>query len=417
MSARRVLAGSALALLMPASLLMTTQTGSAADVSQAAGLSAGSATAQARKSVQGDFAKRRMKGQKVTIQALPQIVQQGKGVASASAAKAGITATIKPVKAGRPVVLEVQRGSRWAKVGKTKLTSKGHAEFAATISSGGLPLTYRVVAAKFKGLAKVTSQGVDTSRWLTPTFSDEFSGSALSPAWTHRGQSYEPASLRVCSKGDPSAVRVGGGQVRVSVIKDRTRKTKCKARANGKVIGKFAYRNNGHIGTEHAASIRYGFAAARVKFQKQRGQHGSFWMQPVTTERSGKYPATNGAEIDIIEYFGEPHPNGGITSFIHHKQGNKDIKTGSWIKNSRSFLKNKRDGWSKAFHVFSVEWTPSTYIFRIDGKETWRTNKGVSGVSQFPILSLLASDYELKNAKDGQLPQHMYVDWVRLWQA
>ena len=66
--------------------------------------------------------------------------------------------------------------------------------------------------------------------------------------------------------------------------------------------------------------------------------------------------------------------------------------------------------------MFSVEWTPQAYIFRIDGQETWRTRKGVSGQPQYPILSLLASDYELSYMKDRQLPQHMYVDWLRIWQ-
>ncbi len=44
---------------------------------------------------------------------------------------------------------------------------------------------------------------------------------------------------------------------------------------------------------------------------------------------------------------------------------------------------------------------------------------GVSGQEQFPILSLLSSDYELAQLKGGdkKLPQTMNVDWVRLWQA
>ena len=37
---------------------------------------------------------------------------------------------------------------------------------------------------------------------------------------------------------------------------------------------------------------------------------------------------------------------------------------------------------------------------------------------QFPILSLLSSDYELKKLKgEGNLPQTMSVDWIRFWQA
>ena len=68
--------------------------------------------------------------------------------------------------------------------------------------------------------------------------------------------------------------------------------------------------------------------------------------------------------------------------------------------------------------MFSVEWTPKAYIFRIDGQETWRTTAGISGIAQYPILSLLSSDYELPNlGGEKRLPQHMYVDWVQLWQA
>jgi len=67
--------------------------------------------------------------------------------------------------------------------------------------------------------------------------------------------------------------------------------------------------------------------------------------------------------------------------------------------------------------VFSVEWTPSRYVFRIDGKETFRTSRGVSGRPEFLILSLLSSDYELGYlGGEARLPQSMKVDWVRFWQ-
>ena len=151
------------------------------------------------------------------------------------------------------------------------------------------------------------------------------------------------------------------------------------AKKDGKSTGNFAYRLNGHIGTEGAASLRYGFAAARIKTHKLRGQHGGFWMRP--TIAGGGDPR---AEIDVIEYFGDKHPQGGLTSFIYSTKNNKAVKTGSWIKSPTSFLKNKKDGWSKNYHVFSVEWTPKMYIFRIDGKETYRTKVGVSDQAAVP---------------------------------
>lgn len=406
MTDRRALAGSLVALLMPASLLMVSATTSA-DAAEAP-----LNTTDARQAK----AKSRAK-----LVAMPQIVQQGKRAASANSAKAALTATIKPRKVGRPVALQVKKGSAWRTVGKTKLTSRGLAEFGAPISKRGKALTYRVSSPAFKGASAVTSKPKSTQRWLTSSFTDEFSGSTLGSAWNHRGGGYEPQSLRECSRGDAKAVSVTGGTVRISVMRDPARSgQKCVAKKDGKSTGAYAYRLNGHIGTEGNVSMKYGFAAARIKMHKMRGQHGGFWMQPATRVLGSNSPKNTGAEIDVIEYFGDKHPEGGLTSFIYSKNSSgKDVKTGSWIKNSTSFLANRRDGWSKSYHVFSVEWTPRAYIFRIDGQETWRTKVGVSGQQQFPILSLLSSDYEISQMKggDSKLPQTMSVDWLRLWQA
>ena len=136
MSARRVLAGSVTALLLPASLLLTVETGSASD--SAARPASTSVTKKA--------------SQKISLEVLPQIVQQGKRAASASSAKAGVTATIKPVKVGRKVVLEQLNGSSWKKVGTAKQEKSGRAHFSAVASKGGAAVTYRVTAMKFKGL-------------------------------------------------------------------------------------------------------------------------------------------------------------------------------------------------------------------------------------------------------------------------
>jgi len=402
------MAGSFAALLMPASLLMVTATTSA-DAADPLN------TTNARQAQQSKAKS------KAKLVAMPQIVQQGKRPASASSAKAALTATVKPAKAGRPVVLQVKKGNKWKTVGKTKLTSRGLAEFAARISKSGKALTYRVNAASFKGASAVKSKPVSTSRWLLASFTDDFTGSTLGANWNHRGPNYEPSSLRECSRGDSRAVSVSGGTVKLSVIKDPTRSgEQCVAKKDGKSTGKFAYRLNGHIGTQGNVSLKYGFAAARIKMHKLRGQHGGFWMQPATRVEGSFSPKSTGAEIDVIEYFGDKHPEGGLTSFIYSKNSSgKDVKTGTWIKKSTSFLKNRKDGWSKNYHVFSVEWTPRVYIFRIDGKESWRTKVGVSGQQQYPILSLLSSDYELSQLKggDSKLPQTMNVDWLRLWQA
>jgi beta-glucanase (GH16 family) len=402
MPASRVLACRSLVLLLPASLLLWSGSAGADDTAE--GTAEGTAVTTSVHTAGT---------QQVRLQALPQVVQQGPRAAPAGWAKAAVTATVRPVLVGRPVRLQVQRGPSWQYVDRVKQDRAGRAQFAAPVSLDGQPLTYRVKALRFGGLEAIVSDPVSTQRWLAPTWGDEFTGTVLDASWSHRGQTYEPQSLRRCSKGDPSAVRVRNGAVRLSVIRDRSRTTRCRAGVRGQPGRRYAYRLQGHIGTMGAFSFRYGVAAARVKFHHSRGQHGAFWMQPV----GGMYPGGPGHEIDVIEYFGDKHPLGGLGTFIHRYEGDTVVKTGARMTKFRSFLRSRRDGWSKNFHVFSVEWTPRMLVFRIDGKETYRIRGGISSDRQYPILSILASDYEIPKMKDSRLPQHMFVDWVRVWET
>src|SRR5690606_6653483 len=119
-----------------------------------------------------------------------------------------------------------------------------------------------------------------------------------------------------------------------------------------------------------------GVAAARIKFQRRPGQHASFWMQPQSTVPGGRGPEYTGAEIDVVEWFGAGKASGGITSFTYHNTpSGKRVKTGGHIPRVNRFLAGKRDSWFKRYHVFSVEWTPKEYIFRIDGRESWRSRR------------------------------------------
>jgi beta-glucanase (GH16 family) len=350
----------------------------------------------------------------VWVVALPPIVQQGGRVADPDAARTAVTATVRPVHAGRKVQLQVLQGEAWVAVGLARQDARGRAQFAAAASATGDPLTYRVKAMASHRLRALKSFPVSTARWLDPTFSDEFTGNELAPVWNHRGREHWSTSRRTCSKGDPRAVRVGDGVVRLSVVKDPDATSRCRVSGRDASPGTYAYRLSGHIGTEGSFSFRYGVAAARVRFQHLRGQHGAFWMQPVT----GMYPGAAGNEIDVVEYFGDHHPQGGLATFMHRYEGRRRVSSGGWIADQASYLRSRRDGWSKNFHVFSVEWTPRTLVFRIDGKETGRmSGAGVSDVRQFPILSLIVADYEIPKIKERRLPQHMYVDWVRVWET
>lgn len=354
---------------------------------------------------------------KISMRLLPQIAQQGSAKSSPTKAKNAIEVSVSP-KRRTQVRLQVKSGKKWVNVAAARTAKNGKHVFQANAKRKGKWATYRVA------VGKKASAAASTAIWKKSDFTDTFSSGVRSKYWNHQRQHYNPEGLRRCSKGSPKAATTSRGVLRLSVLKDTSKRSKCTGTKNGKRHGKYDWRLNGNISTQGKYSFKYGYAAARMKFPRAMGQHGSFWMQPVYSKPGTVDPKLTGAEIDVIESFGERYSkkNQGMTSFTYHwkLQGNKGVrvKTGGYIPNITSFLANKSDNWWDKYHVFSVEWTPNYYIFRIDGKETWRSYVGVSGQAQYLALSLLSSDYELGLLKgDQNLPQHMYVDWVRVWET
>ena len=162
---------------------------------------------------------------------------------------------------------------------------------------------------------------------------------------------------------------------------------------------------------------RYGVFSARIRYPEHRGQHGSFWMQSPTY---GRYPgsaARSGAEIDVTEFFGRNYPDGGLGTFVYFvNKSRANVKIGDVWRRASS-LAPKGDRWWNAYHVFSVRWTPSRYLFYVDGRLLSTTTRGVSRTQEFMILSLLTSDWELPHLDRSKLPSHMDVDWTTAWQS
>jgi hypothetical protein len=107
------------------------------------------------------------------------------------------------------------------------------------------------------------------------------------------------------------------------------------------------------------------------------------------------------------------------TAVHRHIEGGTELQTvGGPIADPGQYLQGPGDRWWRQYHVFSVQWTPAEYIFRIDGRETLRTTRNVSHHPEFLILSMLSSDYEL-GALGGEehLPQRTDVDWVQVWRS
>lgn len=331
----------------------------------------------------------------LTVQVHPQLTDHSEDPAPADDAAYVLDVQLDDAEEGRPVELQVDGGDGWEVVDEAESDEKGRATLA-TRESG----EHRVVVDGDEPLGVHVDPAADAPAEI---FVDDFT--ADTGLWATRAQGY--VGVRTCSRADESAAERVDGVMRLSVLDDPRRGT-CRYKGD-----RYDYRLNGHLGTEGSFNFTYGYAAARIRFQPGRGQHGAFWLQSFGVREPGN-PKQTGAEIDVIEYFGDEHPSGGLTSFVYWQPaGAKQARiAGGWLPDPEEL----GDDWSSQFHVFSVEWTPREYVFRIDGQVTRRIRDGISGQPQFLVISLLSSDYELQHIERDELPQHMDVDWVRVWE-
>lgn len=172
---------------------------------------------------------------------------------------------------------------------------------------------------------------------------------------------------------------------------------------------------NGMIGTQGKFEAKFGIMAARIRFPRQPGQHGSLWMQPATREKGANDAAGGGAEVDIVEWFGAYRKDSSTASNVYWRGENGQTNRVGHMVDLQGILA-PGELTSDQFHVFSVEWSPQGYVFRIDGRETMRVTDGISHQPQYLILSLLTSNWETPRLDRSQLPNSMDVDWVRVWQ-
>lgn len=336
---------------------------------------------------------------------LPPLAQQGVRPAWANGARLAGVVRFSPARPGRPVVIQRRvAGGPWRTVVVKRQDRHGAVTFYAAARQGREPFIYRGVARRAPGQPTAFSHPTDAASWRLQ-FSDEFGGTSLDQTkWDYR--LLRTATVkRTRSVSASEAVAVRNGTLRLQVMSDPARPTRFL---------------NGHIGTQDGRfAFTYGVAAARIKFQRGQGQHGAFWLKPTAPATLAGDPGRSGAEIDIAEYFGSGHNNGGLGSFVYNygvltPEGEPRRLGAVWPGATAQLPPG--DDWWKRFHVFSVQWTPTSYVFRVDGRVMWRTSEGVSHIEEYLILSLLTSDYELPRLDRSKLPSRAYVDWVRVWQ-
>jgi alpha-L-fucosidase len=158
------------------------------------------------------------------------------------------------------------------------------------------------------------------------------------------------------------------------------------------------------IGTQGKFETTYGYFECRFKLQTQIGHWSAFWLQSPTLGEFIGDPARGGAEIDIFEYL--------------RNRGDKIQHTLHWDGYGESHKSAHEiaeiPGLSRGWHTVGFLWTPTLYVFYVDGKETWRTEKGVSRRPEYIILSLEVGKWAGDISK-ADLPDNFCVDYVRVY--
>lgn len=345
-----------------------------------------------------------------TLVALPPIVQPGTSPASAPTA-GQVVATFDPVRLGNPVLLERRSGDEWRQVARKRQDAWGSAAFAVP------PGTYRARTVTDRDNDILTGRVV--SRDWTPAFEDTFSGTSIDAAvWNDQRREHESVyAPRTCARTDPAARRVEKGVLHLGIALDPARLDQRCQYTTDEGAGEQSYLLTSQVATEHTRLFRHGIAAARMKPQRAKGMHSAFWLLPEATKFTDGDPAA-GTEIDVVEFFGET-PNGRETigSFVsYYEPGWQNVQHGGMFREARRVLDDDSRWWDE-FHVFSVEWTPEEYIFRIDGREYHRETNAVSQAQQYLVLSMLASDHELAELTADEFDDTAQVDWVRVYDA
>jgi beta-glucanase (GH16 family) len=174
------------------------------------------------------------------------------------------------------------------------------------------------------------------------------------------------------------------------------------------------------IGTQKTFEKKFGYFEARIKFQRSQGHHGAFWLQSANYGKAMDDPATCGAEIDIVEFFGRGRPDGGVSCTVFWNPYPNPKTAALKVDVIRGLSANWQPGLPRPeicddFHLFSLLWTADGYRYFIDGVEVCSTADGLSKCEQYVILSLESKEWERSRLDPMNLPDTMMVDYVRVY--
>lgn len=195
---------------------------------------------------------------------------------------------------------------------------------------------------------------------------------------------------------------------------------------NGNLVIRAIHETNEHgmnqytsarLNTAQKRSWKYGKIAARIKLPEGKGIWPAFWMLGVNIdENGGDTPWPKSGEIDILELYGSKD-DGAVEANLHYAD-----EKGDHAMMGQEIYKLKEGKFSDDFHIFELEWDAEKISWFVDGEQfaTLDITDDVFGEFHeefFLLINIAVGGTEAgRPDKTTSFPQHMYVDWVRVYQ-
>lgn len=237
--------------------------------------------------------------------------------------------------------------------------------------------------------ACVSGQSI-MNNWLSRNgyqlfWQEEFSGNKLDPGkWKYRGLGRRGDAINTTA-----AIRLNGKGNLV---------LECR-QSNDSIL-------SGIIDSEGLFETKYGYFECRAKLTRVNGVWPGFWLQSRLNQNYGN-PSTEGAEIDVFEYFHHL----GKDSVAHTLHWGGYGFTHKMAGPVFGALKKTADD----FHVFGFEWTPTSYKTFVDGELTYSGSTHISHVPEFLVISLEVNEKVAGKLDVTKLPVQFLVDYVRVY--
>lgn len=278
---------------------------------------------------------------------------------------------------------------------------------SASALAYNIPATYTDANVKIK-----VNYEPGATATLLPVLSEEFDqadGEQPDAKLWHRSTRYPRVTWARYISNSPDVVFVNNGELVCRAIA-----TPASEKANGET----AEMISGSVESSGLFDFQYGKIEARIRTNAHSGNFPAFWLMPAYTPDRKGWP--HEGEIDIWE-----HINSENRSY-HTVHSNWTYNLGR--KNDPLSHGTKENLDPNTYHIFGVEWTPTTIKWYVDGRLVFTyaksTNTNALNEGQWPfdrkfyiILNQSCGDGSWAARPDLSYTYETRFDWVRVYQT